>query len=68
MAGRGPADLAAIAQPTLVACGEEDRDNGSAPDLARALAGGRYAGVPGNHMSAVTKPELGATMAAFLAD
>lgn len=64
----GPADLAAITQPTLVVCGDDDRDNGSAPELASALTGGRYAEVPGGHMSAVTKPQLGAAMAAFLAD
>jgi pimeloyl-ACP methyl ester carboxylesterase len=51
----------------LVVCGEEDGDNGSAPALAEALPNGRYVAVPGNHMSAVVKPELGAAMAAYLA-
>ena len=59
--------LAGIQTPTLVVCGVEDQDNGSAADLAAALPGGRYVSVPGNHMSAVTKPELGAAMAEFLA-
>ena len=35
--------------------------------LAAAMPKGRYGVVPGNHMSAVTKPELGAAMADFLA-
>lgn len=54
--------------PTLVVCGAEDRDNGSAPDLADTLPNARYVEVPGSHMSAVTKPELGQAMAAFLAE
>jgi pimeloyl-ACP methyl ester carboxylesterase len=60
------AELDAITQPALVAAGAEDDDNGSAQDLADALPGGRYVEVPGNHMSAVTKPELGHAIAAFL--
>lgn len=64
-----PADaIAAIAQPVLVVAGEEDDDNGSAPDLAAALPHGRYVAVPGGHMSSVVKPELGAAIADFLAD
>lgn len=59
--------LARIAIPTLVLTGAEDDDNGSAQALAAALPEGRYVVVPGNHMSAVTKPELGTAMAAFLA-
>jgi pimeloyl-ACP methyl ester carboxylesterase len=59
--------LARIAIPTLVLTGAEDDDNGSAEALAAALPEGRYEVVPGNHMSAVTKPELGIAMAAFLA-
>lgn len=59
--------LDAIAQPVLVVAGVEDDDNGSAPELADALPGGTYSEVPGNHMSAVTKPELGQAIAAFLA-
>jgi pimeloyl-ACP methyl ester carboxylesterase len=58
--------LAAITQPVLVVAGVEDDDNGSAGDLAAALPAGKYAEVPGNHMSAVTKPELGEAIAAFL--
>ena len=59
--------LGTIQTPTLVVCGVEDQDNGSAADLAAALPRGQYVSIPGNHMSAVTKPELGAAMAEFLA-
>jgi pimeloyl-ACP methyl ester carboxylesterase len=58
--------LARIAMPTLVVAGAEDDDNGSAGELAAALPDGRYAAVPGNHMSAVIKPELGTAIADFL--
>ena len=61
------AALGEIQTPTLVVCGVEDQDNGSAEELAAALPQGRCVGIPGNHMSAVTKPELGAAMAEFLA-
>jgi pimeloyl-ACP methyl ester carboxylesterase len=54
-------------QPTAVVCGAEDGDNGSAPELAAALPDGRYIEVPGGHMSAVVKPELGHAIADFLA-
>lgn len=60
-------ELRAISLPTLVLSGAEDRDNGSAEDLAALLPQGRYVEVPGNHMSAVTKPELGRALADFLA-
>lgn len=64
----GGADtLAAVTPPTLVVCGVDDADNGSAPDLAAALPAATYAEVPGTHMSSVTKPEFGAAIAAFLA-
>lgn len=59
--------VAALATPMLVVCGTDDRDNGSAVDLARVLPNARLLEVPGNHMSAVTKPDLGAAIATFLA-
>lgn len=62
-----PDVLAAMDRETLVVCGADDRDNGSAPALADALPRARYVEVPGGHMSAVTKPELGLAMADFLA-
>jgi pimeloyl-ACP methyl ester carboxylesterase len=61
------ADLAAVTPPTLVVCGADDADNGSAPDLVAALADATYAEIPGTHMSSVTKPDLGAAIAGFLA-
>lgn len=65
--GTPEAALDAIVQPVLVVSGKDDDDNGSAPALADALPQARYVEVPGNHMSAVTKPELGQAIADFLA-
>lgn len=59
--------LKAFTMPTLVVCGSEDDDNGSAEELAAALPGGTFNEVPGTHMSSVTKPEFGAAIAEFLA-
>ena len=58
--------LGAFAMPTLVVCGREDEDNGSAKELAEALPNAIFAEVPGTHMSSVTKPELGKEIAGFL--
>lgn len=60
--------LKRIAMPTLVVCGAQDRDNGSAPALAEALPDGRYVEVPGTHMSSVTQRQLGDAIVRFLAD
>ena len=57
----------AFTMPTLVVCGAEDDDNGSAPELASILPDGQYAEIPGTHMSSVTKSELGDEIARFLA-
>lgn len=62
-----PDMLAAIVMPTLLVCGEQDQDNGSAPELAAALPDARLVTIPGTHMSSVTQPEMGDAMAAFLA-
>lgn len=59
--------IEAISQPTLVLAGEEDDDNGSHRELAAAIPGATLAEVPGGHMSAVIKPELGDALAAWLA-
>lgn len=59
--------IRSIEQAALVLCGEEDEDNGSASALADALPNGQLALVPGGHMSAVVKPELGQALARFLA-
>ena len=58
--------LQAFTMPTLVVCGSEDDDNGSAADLAAALPDAIFREVPGTHMSSVTRPELGEAVAAFL--
>ena len=60
--------LNAFAMPTMVLCGTEDEDNGSAPALAGALPNARYQPVPGTHMSSVTKPEFGDAICAFCAE
>lgn len=60
------AELRSIAVPTLVLSGAEDQDNGPAEALAELLPDGRFVEVPGNHMSAVTKPELGRALGDFL--
>ena len=65
--GIKPEWLEAFTMPTLVVCGSEDEDNGSAAELAAALPDARFAEVPGTHMSSVTKPELGEEIARFLA-
>lgn len=60
------AELAAWDLPVAVICGEDDSDNGSAAALAAALKHGKLFTVPGNHMSAVVKPELGQAMVTAL--
>ena len=62
-----PDMLAALTMPTLLVCGEQDEDNGSASELAAALPDARLVTIPGTHMSSVTQPEMGEAMAAFLA-
>lgn len=62
-----PADaLATVTMPTLVVCGREDEDNGSAAELAAKLPAAHYVEVPGTHMGSVTRPELGRAMADWL--
>ncbi len=62
-----PADrIATFTQPTEVICGVDDQDNGVAQELVDTLPNGRYVEIPGNHMAAVTKKELGEAMVAFL--
>jgi pimeloyl-ACP methyl ester carboxylesterase len=63
-----PEALAMIGMPVLVVAGAEDDDNGPAEALAAALPRGQAARVPGNHMSAVARPDLGAVIAGFLDD
>jgi len=58
--------LEAFTMPTLVVCGDQDDDNGSAEELANVLPHATFEEVPGTHMSSVTKPEFGEVIAAFL--
>ncbi len=60
------ADVRAIATRALVLCGVDDNDNGSAAELALALPNAAHVGIPGNHMTAVTKPDFGTAIAAWL--
>jgi pimeloyl-ACP methyl ester carboxylesterase len=60
------AELRAIPMPTLVLQGADDHDNGEAEQVAAIIPNAEFVEVPGNHMSAVTRPELGRAMAAFL--
>jgi pimeloyl-ACP methyl ester carboxylesterase len=59
--------LRVIDTRTLVLCGVDDRDNGSAPALALELPNAALLEIAGNHMSAVTKPDFGTAIAAWLA-
>ena len=58
--------LEAFTMPTLVVCGDQDDDNGSAEELANVLPNAIFEEVPGTHMSSVTKPQLGEAIANFL--
>ena len=59
--------LQAFTMPTLVVCGSEDDDNGSAEELAKVMPNALFREVPGTHMSSVTKPQFGEVIADFLA-
>ena len=58
--------LSNVTMPTLVVCGDEDRDNGSAEELAGLIPDATFVEVPGTHMGSVTKPDLGQAMADWL--
>lgn len=58
--------LANVSMPTLVVCGEEDRDNGSAEELAGLLPDATFIETPGNHLMSATKPEMGDAIASWL--
>lgn len=60
------AGLANVTTPTLVICGVNDQDNGSARDLAALLPDATYEEVPGGHLDSATKPELGEGILRFL--
>ena len=60
------AAIKAITTRTLVLCGNADSDNGSAAELALTLPNAALVEIAGNHMSAVTKPDFGTAIAAWL--
>ena len=66
MADTPPGELAAVNMPTVVVCGDQDRDNGSPDKLVEALPQAELAVIPGTHMSCVTKPDLGTAIRDFL--
>jgi pimeloyl-ACP methyl ester carboxylesterase len=66
--GVDEAMLAAFTMPTLVLCGADDHDNGSAPALAEALPNARYVEIPGTHTTSVTQKSLGEAIATFLTE
>lgn len=58
--------LRGLGLPVLALAGVDDDDNGAIAALADVLPDVRVVTVPGNHMSAVVRPELGQAIADFL--
>lgn len=58
--------LANVTMPTLVVCGDEDQDNGSAQELVEHLPDAIYVETPGAHLASATKPEMGEAIVSFL--
>ena len=58
--------LGAFTMRTLVVCGTQDDDNGSAAELARRMPNAEYREIPGTHMTSVTAGELGDALVEFL--
>jgi pimeloyl-ACP methyl ester carboxylesterase len=58
--------LRSLVTPTLVIRGNQDTEQASARELAGTLPGGHYIEIPGTHMNAVTKPDLGRVIGEFL--
>ncbi len=61
-----PVDLGRIGVPTLLIAGSEDRMAGDVQELAGVYHGVDVVTVPGDHMSAVTKPEFAKAVVEFL--
>lgn len=61
------AEVEAITLPALVLCGAEDHYNAEAFRLSEALPNAIWTEIPGTHMSSVTRPELGSSLADFFA-
>ncbi len=61
-------ELRGLSLPIGVVCGADDQDNGSAAALVDILSNATFLTVPGNHMSAVAKADLGVAIAHYLND
>lgn len=61
-----PEEVERFDLPVLVVGGAADDEVGSFAKLAEMLPDGRFVEIPGNHMSAVTRPELGDAIVAFV--
>lgn len=61
-----PQALAGFDLPVLVVAGADDDEVGSFTGLVAMLPEARFVEIPGNHMSAVTRPELGDAIVSFL--
>jgi pimeloyl-ACP methyl ester carboxylesterase len=61
-----PGNLGAIAVPTLVVTGVDDRLAGPPEELAARIPGAIARAVPGNHLSAVVDPALRDAITSFL--
>jgi pimeloyl-ACP methyl ester carboxylesterase len=61
-----PDALRQVLVPTLVVVGDRDPRGATADELAGLLPNGRLALVPGDHQSALSAPELGTAVLAFL--
>jgi pimeloyl-ACP methyl ester carboxylesterase len=59
-------ELAKIKKPVLIACGDEDRDNGSAESLSKLIPNSDYKIVPGNHNNASQTREFSEAVVTFL--
>jgi pimeloyl-ACP methyl ester carboxylesterase len=59
-------DLGQVPTPTLVVIGEQDTARAGADKLAAALPAGRFARVPGDHLTTLNSPELVTEIIAFL--
>lgn len=59
-------DLTALSIPTLVVCGRDDQDNGSAEGLAAVMPHARAVRIAGDHLTAVAEPQLATEIIGFL--
>lgn len=58
--------LSGIVAPTLVLAGSDDHDSGSFEALAATMPDSRALRIPGDHMSAITRPDFGLAIRDFL--